>query len=207
MRRLSIALALATGLVFLGVAVGTAQDQQRMPRKVPGTSKPECARGSICFSGQVREGETFRKELNADLDFVIGLPGGFQVTIRHADRECNRTSWVANPPFRVHKQTEIDAQYDWTAEQEIESSPRDFRFATTCAAIQRLFELHETDPGKFVADFNSLANGEGRLWITDGRATHSHGASSMEQGAVEWIKFNVEIKLPKHSTQNRHAAN
>jgi len=197
MLRLSVVLAFATAMLLLGVVVGTAQDQKRMPRKVPGTSKPECAQGAICFSGEVREGQTFRKDLNADLEFVIGLPGGFQVRLTHADRDCDRMSWVADPPFRAHKQTEIDALYDWTAEQEIETSPRDFRFATSCAAIQTLFDLQQTDPEKFVANFNSLADREGRLWITDGKATHSHGSNNKEQGAVEWIKFSVEIKLPK----------
>src|ERR1700686_4570994 len=146
---LSFVLALATEMLLLGIVVGTAQDQKKMPRKVPGTSKPECAQGSICFSGEVREGQTFRKELNAELEFVIGLPGGFDVRITHADHECDRMSWVTNPPFPVHRQTEIDAQYDWTAEQEIETSPRDFRFAPSCAAIQTMFDLLETDPGKF----------------------------------------------------------
>ncbi len=106
-------------------------------------------------------------------------------------------SWVADPPFRVHKETEIDALYDWTAEQEIQSSPRNFRFATSCASIQALYDLLQTDTGKFADNFKSLADGEGRLWITAGKATHSHGGNSKEQGAVEWIKFSVEIKLPK----------
>src|SRR5258708_35675189 len=107
MRRRSVVRALATAMLLLGIVVGTAQAQGRMPRKVPGTSKPECAQGSICFSGQIREAQTFRKELNADLEFVIGLPGGFQVRITHADANCDRLSWVADPPFRAHKQTEI----------------------------------------------------------------------------------------------------
>jgi hypothetical protein len=195
MRHLSVVLVMAT--LPLGVVVGMAEEQMRMPRRVPGTSKPECAPAAICFSGQLREGQIFRKELNNDLEFVIGLPGGFQVRITNADRECDRMSWVVDPPFRLHRQTEIDALYDWTAEQEIETSPRDFRFATSCAAIRKLFDLQQADSEEFVANFNSLADGEGRLWITDGRATHSHGGNSKEQGAVEWIKFSVEIKLPR----------
>ena len=197
--RLPVVGCLATAILLVGVVVGTAQDQKRMPKKVPGTSKPECAQGAICFSGQVREGQTFRKELNADLEFAIGLPGGFGVRIMHADADCDRQSWVTDPPFRAHRDTEIDAQYDWTAEQEVETSPREFRFATSCAAIQTMFDLYnlQTDPGKFVEKFDSLADGQGRLWITDGRATHSHGINSKEQGAVEWMKFSVEIKLPK----------
>lgn len=32
-----------------------------------------------CFSGEAREGQDFRKDLNADLRFVLTLPGGFDV--------------------------------------------------------------------------------------------------------------------------------
>jgi serine protease inhibitor len=79
----------------------------------------------------------------------------------------------------------------------VETSPREFRFATSCAVYRALLDLSQTDAEKYVANFNSLANGEGRLWITDSRVTHSHGINSKEQGAVEWMKFSVEIKLPK----------
>jgi hypothetical protein len=59
-----------------------------MPCKVPGASKPECAQGSICFSGEIGEGQKFRKDLNADLEFVLDLPGGFQVEIKRAEASC-----------------------------------------------------------------------------------------------------------------------
>ena len=184
-------------LILLGAVVGTAQSEKKMPRKVPGASKPECAQGSICFSGEIREGQTFRKDITAGLEFVLGLPGGFQVEIKHAEASCKQLFWVADPPFHAHRPTEIDAQYDWTAEQEVETSPREFRFATSCEAYRTLFDLSQTDAEKYIADFKSLANGEGRLWITDSRVTHSHGINSKEQGAVEWMKFSVEIKLSK----------
>src|SRR5207253_5119893 len=137
----------------------------------------ECAQGSICFSGEIREGQTFRKDLSADLELVFGLPGEFQVEIKHAEAGCKQLFWVADPPFHAHRLTEIDAQYDWTAEQEVETSPREFRFATSCETYRTLFDLLQTDAGKFVANFESLANGEGRLWITEWRVTHSHGLS------------------------------
>src|SRR5438552_17490521 len=44
---------------------------------------------------------------------------------------------------------------------------------------------------------------EGRLWITDSRVTHSHGINSKEQGAVEWMKFSVEIKIGRASCRER----
>jgi hypothetical protein len=128
---------------------------------------------------------------------VLVLPGEFQVEIKRAEASCKRLFWVASPPFHAHRLTEIDAQYDWTAEQEVETSPREFRFATSCAAYRTLSNLLETDVEKYVTNLSSLANGEGRFWVTDSRITHSHGSISKEQGAVEWMKFSVEIKLPK----------
>jgi hypothetical protein len=182
-------------LLFIGVLTASAQ-VPKTRRRVPGEAKPECAQGSICFSGDAAEVHDFRRVLNPDLDFVLGLPGGFAIVSRHASASCNNLFWVANPPFMAHHDTEIDAQYDWTAEQEVQTSPREFRFATKCADYKTLYDLSQADAEKYFANLESLANGHGRLWITDSRVSHSHGLVSKEQGAVEWIKFSVEIKLP-----------
>lgn len=184
-------------LICVGAVMGSAQSERKLPRKVRGASRPECAQGAICFSGEIGKGQRFRKDLNADLTFMLVLPGGFHVEITHPEESCKSLFWVASPPFRAHRPTEIDAQYDWTAEDEVETSPREFRFATSCAAYRTLSDLLETDPEKYVASFKSLANGEGRLWITDSRVTHSDGINGKEHGAVEWIRFSVEIKLPE----------
>jgi hypothetical protein len=188
---------LAIFALVLFCALATAQSQKKMARrKVPGAAKPECAQGSICFSGEVREGQEFRRSVNADLDFLLRLPGGFDVVPRQRETRCELSAWVANPPLRAHHDTEIDAAYDWTAEQEVQTSPREFRFVTNCADYERLYELSQTDAEKYLANLTLLAKGEGRLWITDSRITHSHGVVSSENGAVEWMKFSVEIKLP-----------
>ena len=97
-------------LILVSIFAAGAQDVVKMRKKVPGSSKPECAQGAICFSGEVREGQTFRKDLGAGLEFLIGLPGGFQVGIVRADADCKKLNWVADPPFRAHHQTEIDAE-------------------------------------------------------------------------------------------------
>jgi hypothetical protein len=89
---------------------------------------------------EIREGQTFRNDLNDNLEFVLGLPGSFQVEIKHAETPCKQLFWVADPPFHTHRPTEIDAQYDWTAEQEVETLPREFRFATSCDAYRSLFQ-------------------------------------------------------------------
>jgi hypothetical protein len=184
-------------LMFIAALAASGQSEKKLPkRKLSEAAKPECAQGSICFSGEVREGEEFRKDIRADLEFVLRLPGSFQVQITHAEPNCKALFWVADPPFHAHSQTEIDAAYDWTAEQEVGTSPREFRFATNCADYQTLYDLLQTDAEKYVANFKSLAKGQGRLWITDSRVTHSHGYVSSENGAIEWMKFSVEIKLP-----------
>jgi hypothetical protein len=178
-------------------ALATAQNQKKMPRKVQATAKPECVQGSICFSGEVHEGQEFRKNLSPDLDFVLRLPGGIDIVPTQDEGTCKLAAWVANPPIMAHHDTEIDAAYDWTAEQEVGAFLREFRFPTNCADYERLFSLSQTDPVKYFVELTSLAKGQGRLWITDSRVTHPHGAVSNENGTVEWIKFSVEVKLPK----------
>jgi hypothetical protein len=191
MRRVAVLSSVIVG------ALAIAQSQTKTARKVPSAPKPECRQGSICFSGEVREGQEFRKQLSPELDFILKLPGGLDIVARPDDGTCRLSSWVANPPLRAHHDTEIDAAYDWTAEQEVRTSPREFRFPTNCADFKRLYDLSETDAEKYFAERDSLAKGEGRLWITDSRVTHSHGTVGPENGAVEWMKFSVEIKLPK----------
>jgi hypothetical protein len=134
-------------LLFLG-AFAIAQDQKKAARKVPRSARPECAEGSICFSGEVAEGQDFRKTLNSDLDFVLGIPGGFAIVSTRTSASGNNLFWVANPPFMAHHDTEIDAQYDWTAEQEVQTSPREFRFAIKCTDYQTLYDLSQAHCGR-----------------------------------------------------------
>jgi hypothetical protein len=167
-----------------------------MPRKVPGAAKPECAQGAICFSGEVREGQEFRRRLSDRVEFVLRLPDGVDIVTESAEAGCNPQLWVANPPFMAHHDTEIDAAYDWSAEQEVKTSPREFRFFTNCEDYQTLYDLSQSDVEKYVAKRGLLAKGHGRLWITDSKVTYAHDNAVDGNGAIEWIKFGVEITLP-----------
>jgi hypothetical protein len=187
-------------LMYVSVLAGSQVQQGTAPRKSPAASKskPECSQGSICFSGEVQDGQEFRRSLNAELDFVLRLPGGIDVVTTQSTRTCELASWVANPPLRAHHDTEIDAGYDWTAELEVRTSPREFRFPTNCADYKRLYDLSESaDADKYFANLTLLAKGQGRLWITDFRITPSQRSSPPGNGVVQWIKFSAEIKLPK----------
>ncbi|HLK47586.1 MAG TPA: hypothetical protein VKT49_05600 [Bryobacteraceae bacterium] len=178
-------------------AFPNSQGQEKKAGRVTGAAQPACAAGAICFSGEIREGHEFRKHLNDGLDFVVSLPGGIDVVSRQSDTGCKLAAWVANPPLHAHHATEIDAGYDWTAELEVESSPREFRFATNCADFQALYDLSQAGGEKYFAQRDSLAKGQGRFWITAAKVTHSHGSISRKNGAVVRMKFSVEIQLPK----------
>jgi hypothetical protein len=130
---------------------------------------------------------------------------------------------VVNGPYRQHNQLLIDMSYGWTAEEEVGDSPREFRFVTNCAdfRVERerlLIALGGTNSAgvrvasdeeywKTVEALGSNARGKGRVWITaskTSRADYSPDGFTKDQlgvsdhsGTILWIKFSVEIKLPK----------
>lgn len=187
-------------LLLLAAAIVNAQSKAtyRVSRRPPATAWLQCAKGAICFSGEVVEGKEFRKALNADLDFVLTLPGGIDIVPRQPDLACNLKQWIANPPLQAHHDTEIDAAYDWKAEYEVAASPREFQIVQDCRDCQTLVDLIH-DPAKADAekyfDVLKTLNGKGRLWITASRVTHSHDSVAEGNGAIEWLKFSVEITL------------
>ncbi len=164
-----------------------------------GAKRPECANNAICFSGEVRDGAEFRKRLNENLEFTFRLPGGFDIVSSHPDHDCRLSLWIANPPLRAHHQTEIDTADDWTAEQEVEDSPRFFRFPQNCREFNALDDLVHTplkvDASQSFTSLESLVKGHGRLWIEDAKTTHSHDSTVAGNGTIEWIKFSIEIYL------------
>ena len=186
-------------LMFVGLLAGAQVQQRTALRKSPAVSKsrPECSKGSICFSGEVQDGQEFRRSLNAELDFVLRLPGGIDVVPTQSKRTCELSAWVANPPLRAHHDTEIDAGYDWTSEMEVQASRREFLFPTNCVDYKRLYDLSQADAEKYFANLTLLAKGQGRLWITDFKITASQTRPTPENGVVQWIKFRAEIKLPE----------
>ena len=201
-------------VAFLYLTNGSAQPNQpkpptkavkTLPRK-QADAKPECAKGAICFSGEVSEGQEFRRAINPSLDFEL-REGGFGwviAIIPHVVQAgCDEFVEVANSPYHAHRGFEIDAMYDWTAEDEVRASPREFEFVTTCADLnvesERLQKvLRPASDAEFeevLKKFLTSPMGKGRLWITGSRITHSRGLTPA-QGALDWMAFNVELKLP-----------
>lgn len=174
--------------------------------KTQQNAKPECAATAVCFDGEVNEGQEFRRPINADLEFVLQPGWRIAVFTRHPQRDCLDLAGIVNYPLRAHNDLEIDASYDWTAEQEVRTSPREFRFVTNCADFEAEIERLQIFEGQLRASpektreagekLGTSAMGKGRLWITEARTTHEHSYVSPANGAVVWMKFSVEITLP-----------
>jgi hypothetical protein len=187
------------------ISIANAQTVKQMPHKVPGAEKPECRSGAICFSGEVSDGREFRKPLNTELEFV--LAGGFGIAIvpTRPEGECREFTSVVNAPYRAHTALDIDMSYGWTAEDEVSTSPREFRFVTNCTDDRTESErlnivLSGATPQKYeeaLAKLGTSPLGTGRLWITGSRISHSGDTADEKLGRIEWMKFSVEIILPR----------
>jgi hypothetical protein len=197
-------------LPLLCTILASAQNVAVAPRKVP-VNRPGCAAGAICFAGQVSEGEEFRKALNAELEFVLRPGWTITVVPKHPEGDCNEFASVVNPPYRAHRDLYIDMTYGWTAEEEVSNSPREFSFVTNCADYgvewARLnlvlwpYTGTEKQVEEALAKLGTSPSGQGRFWITQSKTSHSAGTAddtgNEELGKIEWMKFSVEIKLPR----------
>ena len=187
-------------------SVAGSQGINRTQHKDPGIVKPVCSPGAICFSGRVSHGIEFRKELNADLDFV--LKPGWTITVvpKMPNDGCDEFASVVNPPYRAHRALYIDTSYGWTAEEEVTTSPRKFGFVTNCSDYRvesdrlAIVMWPYMAPDKYaeaVAKLGTSKLGKGRVWITDSRTSHSGDTSENNLGKIEWMAFSVEIILPQ----------
>jgi hypothetical protein len=194
-------------LPFFCALGATAQNVNQAPRKVPGTEKPACSPGAICFSGEVSKGKEFRRTINADFDFVLGDGWTIAIVPTRPEGNCKEFASVVNPPYRAHNDLYINTSYGWTAEDEVSTSPRGFSFVTNCAAYRIEYErllialgsTHVT-PKEYEEALGKLGTsptGRGRLWITDSRTSHAHDTPDDNLGSVEYFKFSVEIVLPR----------
>jgi hypothetical protein len=191
--------------LFCATAVHT-QEVFTAPRKLP-DRKPACAAGAICFSGEVFSGKEFRRSINASLEFVLEPGWNIAVVPKRPEGDCKEFASVVNAPYRAHRALYIDMSYGWTAENEVDTSPRTFYFVTNCGDYrtesERLnivlwgYTHTEEEYKQAVAELGSSPLGTGRFWITASKVTHALDTSDNRAGKIEWMQFAVEIKLPK----------
>jgi hypothetical protein len=164
-----------------------------------------CATGAICFSGEVVSGHEFRHPINSSLEFVLEPGWNITVVPKQPEGDCKEFASVVNPPYRAHRELEIDTSYGWTAEDEVYASPRNFYFVTSCAdyraEAQRLGIVlwgdgaTEQQYKEAQKKLGTSPLGTARLWIIDSKITHAKDTSD-KSGTIQSMKFAVEIKLP-----------
>jgi hypothetical protein len=194
-------------LALTGVLIASAQSVGTSRRKSPAINSPACSTGTICFSGQVAAGEEFRKSINSELEFVLVQGWTIAVVPVRPEGDCQEFASVVNAPYRAHRALYINATYGWTAEEEVATSPREFRFVTNCADFRTESERlgivlwpYTATPGNYdeaLARLGTSPLGTGRLWIIDSKTTHAGDTADNKVGRIEWMKFTVEIILPQ----------
>ena len=186
--------------IFLLVAAFLDAQTITTKRLKPRKPRPGCAKGAICFSGEVRENEEFRHVINNDLEFVLEPAWKISIVQRHpTDSRCSEFVDSIDTPLHGHRLIDIDISYGWTAEDEVATSPRGFRFVTNCSDLQTAESMMEIFTDEAAAKFTSIT-GIGRLWITASKTTHAHEHDKdvpPGYGAIEWMKFSVELVLPR----------
>ncbi len=144
--------------------------------------------------------------MNSDLEFSLEGEWEIDVVPRHPTEICDEFTSAVNAPIQAHNELEIDGSYGWSAEDEVAASPREFAFVTNCADQQaetkRLWIVlgvkdgTESEQKEATEKLGTSPMGNGRLWITDSRISHSADTRDDKLGRIEWMRFTVEIRLP-----------
>ena len=150
-------------------------------------------------------GREFHRAIDSSLEFV--LEPGWNITIVPAksDGDCKEFASVVNAPYRAHRQLEIDTSYGWTAQDEVDDSPRTFYFVTNCADYRteskRLGIVLWGDGAteqEYQEAQKKLATsplGTGRFWIIDSKIAKANDKTTTG-ASIQSMKFAVEINLP-----------
>ncbi|MBI3280710.1 MAG: hypothetical protein HYZ57_12810 [Acidobacteria bacterium] len=129
------------------------------------------------FSGEVARGREFRKEIGQGLLFALAPVNygegieGWQIAVTpqtpaSQDGECHEFSWIATPPYRFQNPRYVDTSYGTTAAEAVKDSPK----------------------------LGKSPLGTGKLTILEAKITE--GAGEQKLGRIEWLKFEVEMRLP-----------
>jgi hypothetical protein len=139
------------------------------------------------FLRQSRPGQEFRRALNSDLEFVLEPGWTIAIIPKQPVGECREFAYAVNAPYHQHRDLDINVTYGWTAEDEVSASPRTFRFLTNCSDQQTEAERLDTvlwggsvtrqKYDEALSKLGTSSLGQGSLWITDSRISHSGDTS------------------------------
>ena len=189
-----------------------------------GTMNTEFTEGRcihITFSGEVSADKNFDRPFGP-LRFRLNseeASAGWWVEVvpaEGANSENAEYVSVVTPPYHFENIRYLDTSYGTRAEDAVKDSPRDFNFVLDQEQFHRAANLvnlgvysHPLSENKSEVEFDqesqnalaaleSLPIGKGRLQILDSRVDRSTGQDGL--GAIEWLKFQVELHVPCNFT-------
>ncbi len=191
---------------------------------VCGTMNTEFTAGRcihITFNGEVTAGKNFDRPfgpLRFRLNSEEALSGWWIDVVPTEDANSGNDEyvWVVTPPYHFGNVRYLDTSYGTPAADSVKESPRDFNFVLNQQQFHRAADLvdlavssHPLSEHKSEAEFDkesqeaiaaleSLPIGKGRLQILDSRIDGSAGQDGL--GAIEWLKFRVELHVPCNFT-------
>jgi hypothetical protein len=222
------AVILLTGfLVFIPLVLPLQGRQAQNPAPaeiVCGTINTEFSEGRcihLAFSGEVSADKNFDRpfgSLRFRLNSEQALAGWWiEVTPAEDAKSANdEYVWAVTPPYHFANARYLDTSYGTRAEDSVKDSPRDFNFVLDQEQFHRAEDLlnsaaysralnDERSDAEFdqesqnaLALLESMSIGKGRLQILDSRVDRSAGQDGL--GAIEWLKFRVELHVPCNFT-------
>jgi hypothetical protein len=223
LNQLRVAILLAGFLVsmLLVLPLQSRQAQSPAPADIAcGTMNTEFTEGRcvhLNFGGEVSANKNFDHPFGP-LRFRLNsqeASSGWWIEVVPAEQSNSGNDeyvWPITPPYHFGNVRYLDTSYGTRAMESIAKSPRDFNFVLDQQQFHRAAGLvdlavssHPLSKHKSEAEFDkesqdaiaaleSLSIGKGRLQILDSRVDNSGGQDGL--GAIEWIKFRVELHVP-----------
>ena len=175
----------------------------------------------IAFSGEVSADKNFDRPFGP-LRFRLNseeASAGWWIEVVPAEGVNSENAeyvWVVTPPYHFENIRYLDTSYGTRAEDAVKDLPRDFNFVLEQEQFHRAVDLvntavysHPLSENKSEVEFDqesqnalatleSMSIGKGRLQILDSRVDRSAGQDGL--GAIEWLKFRVELHVPCNFT-------
>jgi hypothetical protein len=197
---------------YLSARTG-AQDSRKATRRrdqgnTTGYVEPDSQ--VLKFGGEAKQHEKFEKPLGGGLVFGLapngdGWPTGWEIRVAAGatlNEKADDFVWVVTPPYHSSNTRYLDTQYGIRSNEAVAWTPRDFSFVLSAADYQAaaaavdkvLYAKTVEDEQEGLEELGKITVGTGTLAILDSRVTE--GKSDDDFGAIEWIKFEVELRLP-----------
>jgi hypothetical protein len=172
----------------------------------------------LLFRGEVSASHTFERKFGGNLVFRLSPQtalSGWTIEVIPEEQQSSEPLeyvWPVNAPYRSYNVRDLGTSYGTSAKDAVAYSPREFNFVLNESQFKRAADLLdilimsrpqpdkrskeeiEKEWNNAIAEMGTLQVAKGRLTIRDSRITESEGKD--RAGAIEWLKFDVELRVP-----------